>query len=187
MRKFMLIAALLIAAPAIAQDTPTPATTVAKKAEPAKVLVKAAVEVKGAVPIAASPVVEHIPVTKTVEHLAPDASTEEVIEAAFATIEEAQEYFKARESDTKKAFVWAAVLAALLKLLIMVIRRTSPFWKKRKGKTVIRLLTITLGIGAGVLANLAIGMPWWDAVTIFLGGPGAILLTEYQKVFKTDE
>lgn len=130
----------------------------------------------------ATPTVEH-KATPTVEHkAAPEATNEEVLAAAFKTVEEAQKYFKDRESSTKKAFVWALMVAALLKLLISLIRRTSSFWKKTKGKWVIRLITLTLGAAAGILANVGLGMPWWDAVTIFFGGPGAVLLTEYQKM-----
>jgi len=139
---------------------------------------------------AASPAVEHA-ATATVEHAAtaaathveePEVTNEEVLNAAFKTVEEAQKYFKDREADTKKAFLWAALVAAILKLLIALIRRTSPFWKQTRGKWVIRLITLTLGVAAGVIGNLALGMPWWDAVVVFFGGPGAVLLTEYQKM-----
>jgi hypothetical protein len=173
----MLIAALLLTAPVIAQDTPAP--------QPAAAAAAATTTVDHAP--AATATVEHKDATGTVEHLKPDATTEEVLSAAFKTVEEAQKYFNERKSSTKKAFVWAGVLAAVLNLLIMFISRTSPFWKKRKGKTLIRVITITLGLAAGILANVAVGMPWWDAATVFLGGPGAILLKEYQKVFKTEE
>lgn len=109
-------------------------------------------------------------------------TNEEVAGAAFKTVHEAQKYIEGRKDKSKSALLLAAVIAALLKFLIALIRRTSPFWKKTRGKWVIRMLTLTLGLVAGVVANYALGMSWMDAVVVFMGGPGAVIITEYQKL-----
>jgi hypothetical protein len=134
----------------------------------------------------ASPTAVH-GVSVTVEHTADDpvvaeGSTEEVIAAAAETLSEADKYFKARKEGISTALILCGAIAALLKLLLSLLRLTSPFWKTTRGKWVLRLITLTIGAIAGVLASVAGGMPWWDALIVFFGGPGAMLIAEYQKM-----
>lgn len=112
----------------------------------------------------------------------PAAANKEVIDATFATVEEANKYFAKRKDGTKTAFMWAALVAAILKLFIALIRRISPLFKKTRGKWIIRFVTLAAGAGVAILANIVGGMSWLDAVIVFFGGPGAILITEYQKM-----
>ena len=46
----------------------------------------------------------------------------------------------------------------------------------------LRLITLTVGAAAAILANVVAGMDWWNAIIVFFSGPGSVLLTEYQKM-----
>jgi hypothetical protein len=139
-----------------------------------------------AVAVATAPVAPAAASTTPVHMAVPEVSitgsVDEVVDAAKDTIDAVGKLTTGDVgANTKKALVWAAIAAALIKLLLALLKLTGPFWKSDKAKLVIRLLTLTLGAVAGALASVVGGLPWWDAVIVFMGGPGAILLTEYQK------
>ena len=160
--KMLIVLAALVCAPAIYADTPATPTTAH----------------------AATATVEHA--TPTAEHKDPalEGSVEEVMAAAGETAKVATDYFTGnKEGDkTAKAVGLAMIIAVLLKLLLALLKVTSPFWKETKGKWVLRLITLTVGAAAAILANVVAGMDWWNAIIVFFSGPGSVLLTEYQKM-----
>jgi len=135
----------------------------------------------------ATPTAAHAAVTATVEHTdeaVPEGSVEEVIKATAETAKVATEYFTgSKEGDsTAKAVGLAMLISVILKMLLALLKLTSPFWKESKGKWALRAITLAVGAAAAILANMAGGMPWWNAIIVFFSGPGSIVLTEYQKM-----
>lgn len=116
-----------------------------------------------------------------------EVSPIEVVDAAAELIGEAKQYFddgkKAAGSQTASIIVWTGVAAALLKLLLALLKITSPFWKQTRGKLVLRLICVLVGVVFGVVSYMGLGYTWYDSAITVLGGPGAILITELQKMF----
>lgn len=72
----------------------------------------------------------------------------------------------------------AMAIAVGLKLFISALKSWGGLFKTDRGKAVIRLLTLLAGLAAGVFTNLALKMPWWQAVIVAGGGPAAIVVHE---------
>lgn len=76
------------------------------------------------------------------------------------------------------------VLGALFKLLLSLIKvlgRNINWFGTRDGKRVIKYSTLGLGAAAGLVANLAFGVHWAQALEIMLSGPLAVAIHEYTK------
>lgn len=90
---------------------------------------------------------------------------------------------KSDSSDkTQIRLLLMAMLAAIFKLMLSGIKMTSPFWKGRKGKTVLKLCTLGLGVAVFLTSALAAGEGWWDAFILGLSGPIAVAGHEYTKL-----
>jgi hypothetical protein len=60
-----------------------------------------------------------------------------------------------------------------------VLGKNIAWFKTKDGKRVVKYSTLGLGAAAALLANLAFGMHWLDAVQILLSGPLAVAIHEY--------
>ncbi len=83
--------------------------------------------------------------------------------------------------------LWAAVLAAVFKVVLSAIKMTTTWagwWSGAKAKTALRTITLALGFGTFLVANIAAGMSWWESLIIGLAGPGSIVVHEYSKLFR---
>jgi len=67
----------------------------------------------------------------------------------------------------------------LLLSLIKVLGKNIAWFKTKDGKRVIKYSTLGLGAAAGLVANLAFGMHWIEAIQIVLSGPLAVAIHEY--------
>lgn len=94
--------------------------------------------------------------------------------ASLATTDER----KKNEERTAKIIAGAAVLAVILKGLLSMLRSWKSYFKTEKGKAWVRVITILVGAGAFVAANVGMGLPWWQALILAGGGPGAIWFHE---------
>lgn len=123
-------------------------------------------------PTVASPEAEHVP------------TPAEVVKEAGAVAAAAGEYFTgSKEGDAAaKKFGLLALITTVLKLLLSLLKMASSFWSETRGKWVLRIITLGLGVVIAIVSSMAIGMPWWDAVLLGLSGPGAVALHEYQKL-----
>jgi hypothetical protein len=76
----------------------------------------------------------------------------------------------------------AIILGAVFKLLLSLMKvlgKNIAWFKTKDGKRVVKYSTLGLGAAAALLANLAFGMHWLDAVQILLSGPLAVAIHEY--------
>jgi hypothetical protein len=76
----------------------------------------------------------------------------------------------------------AVLLGAVFKLLLSLIKvlgKNLAWFKTQDGKRVVKYSTIGLGSAAALLANLAFGLNWVEALTILLSGPLAVAIHEY--------
>lgn len=89
---------------------------------------------------------------------------------------------EAKDGATKGAIL--LLLVAIFKFLLTGLKLFKKhFWTKRKGKTVLRLSAIGLGLGVLILGKLVAGLDWMDALFYALSGPGAIAAHELLGIF----
>ncbi len=162
--KRALLALSLLLAPVIvvAQDTPPPATTAKTKG------------------------MSGDEATKLVDK---DATVKDAVEDGVAVVNAVKDLADA-DSDVDNKLLITALLAAIFKFLLDAIKLTGKFSDKAKeffasqtGRIVLRLSTLVLGAGVMLVANLAAGVPWIEAVIMGLGaGPGALAVNEAIKI-----
>jgi len=153
-------------APAVAVGAGTVATVPAPASAPAT---PAGIAVAPAAP--ASPAAEHVP------------TPSEVVKEAGQVVAAAGEYFSGTKGEAEaKKFGLLALIAAVLNLLISLLKLTGNFWSETRGKWILRLVSLSLGVVVFIVSSMALGMPWWDAVTLGLAGPGAVVMQEYKQL-----
>ena len=159
MRSFLLaltLALLALAEPALAEpDATTP---------------PAAASVDAAPPT--SPIV---PGSPSIDPEAPEPSTDEIVDAGKAAFEAGR---TAAGSKTGPAIL-AAVSAAIW-FLILAARRWGGVLLSKQS---VRIVSVFGGALAAALGLLSLGLPWQQAIELFLAGPGAIALNEILRMF----
>jgi hypothetical protein len=89
---------------------------------------------------------------------------------------------EAKEGAKKGAIL--LLLVTICKFLLSGVKLAKKhFWKTRKGKTVLRLSAVGLGLAVLILGKLVAGVDWMDALFYALSGPGAIVAHELLGVF----
>lgn len=112
-----------------------------------------------------------------------EAGVVEVIEDGTALVETIDTVVEHKDTLCVGMIV-LLVLGALFKLLLSLIKvlgRNVEWFKTKDGKRVIKYSTLGLGAAAGLVANLAFGMHWAQALEIMLSGPLAVAIHEYTK------
>jgi len=87
-----------------------------------------------------------------------------------------------KDSGLPKGVAIAVLLGVIFKLLLSLMKilgKNLAWFKTQDGKRVIKYSTLGLGALAGLMANLAFGMGWIDAITVLLSGPLAVAIHEY--------
>lgn len=153
------IAIMFVSGLAFAQDTKTdpvkPATKVAPKADDA---------------------------TKTDE---PASPVKEIVGGVKEVIKKVGEVKKGENTAGEKIPMLLAImalLAAIFKVLLSLLKVMSKFFKSSKGKTVMRLITVILGFATYLVSSMAMKMPWYEALTLSISGPGALVIHELSLV-----
>lgn len=85
----------------------------------------------------------------------------------------------------------ATKLAALLLLLAVIFKAclsgaklaAKEYFTNRRGKTVLRVTTLVLGLGVLVITRVMAGMTWVEASFLALSGPGSIVVHEMTALF----
>lgn len=157
---FLLLAGLMYAQPVQAQDDPP--------AAPA-----ATATTDEATPDAKTEYLELTEGNVKVNDIVTDATK---IYTAITDLQEAKK-------GAKKAAI-LLLLVAICKFLLSGVKLVKKhFWKSRKGKTVLRLSTLGLGLLVLILCKLAVGVGWMDALFYALAGPGALAAHELLGIF----
>jgi hypothetical protein len=112
-----------------------------------------------------------------------ESSPAEAVDGAVETYEAAKDLAESGSSAAKLGLV-LLLLSAIFKTLLSVAKLVSKaFFQTRKGKTVMRLVTLGLGLIVLVITKVAVGMPWVEALFLALSGPGAIVVHELTGLF----
>jgi len=131
----------------------------------------------------AKKVVPSVKVTKTVK-VAKDVPTSqpasqptvnEIVDGAKDVMAKAKELSAAK---TGRLLILFALLAAVFKLLLSVVKVINPWFGSDKGKKALRITTLVLGLGTYLVTNLAMKMPWYEAIWLACSGPGALMIHE---------
>ena len=162
MKRFLFVPFLFVALSVFAQTPTDPAPVADKPATPA---------VEPAAPVAVPDVVKVEGDKVTVNDVITNAT-----EVAAAV----KNYQDAKKAGDKTAIRLGimALLAAVFKILLSVLKFTSDFWKGTKGKLVLRLSTLVLGVAVFFTAHMAAGESWVNAGLLAVSGPLAIAVHE---------
>lgn len=84
---------------------------------------------------------------------------------------------------TAKKFALALLLAGILNIVVTIIKRLTNITET--AKKVIPWVALALAVPVGLLAKYGAGGSWVDAVIFAGAGPGAIVVQELMKLFKS--
>lgn len=129
-------------------------------------------------------------VVATVMAVAVLAWAETVVTPEEQLVQDLEALGKAATGADGSTVLWAAVLAAVFKVLISGLRMTGTWegwWRGKDAKTALRIITVTLGLGTFLMSHLAMGKSWFEALVLGLAGPGAMVIHEYSKLFNKDK
>lgn len=99
--------------------------------------------------------------------------------------EKKTEVVKSQQKDAEnvaRMIAFAAVLAIALKTLVSVLQSWKGFFTTDKQKAWLKIATLVVGFLAFLLTNIGFGIPWWQAIILAGGGPGAIMVHELTKM-----
>jgi len=86
------------------------------------------------------------------------------------------------EKKHQTHMVWtagtAATIAIALKAIVSAAKAWTSWLKTDKQKAVMKIGLLVLGFGAFILTNIGFGLPWWEALIVAGGPPGAVLVHE---------
>jgi hypothetical protein len=112
-----------------------------------------------------------------------DENVSDVVDGAGEAIDAAKN-MKGKKG-TELALAIALFLAALFKSLlslIKVLKKSTNIFKTKKGKKILKLSTIGLGVlaavGAGIANTMGAGFGWMEILMIGLSGPGSLAVHE---------
>lgn len=99
---------------------------------------------------------------------------------------ERSEEHKKRDKDEQdrmlKLITVAGIISAALKTFISALNKWKDYFTTDKGKAILKAITLLTGFVAFIFTNIGFGIPWWQALIVAGGGPGAILLHEMMKL-----
>jgi len=94
----------------------------------------------------------------------------------------AQEKEEKHKNLMMKLTAGAASLAVALKILLSLLGNWKGYFQGDKGKAILRIVTLSVGLLAFLATNIGFGIPWYSAIIIAGGGPGAIVIHEIMKI-----
>lgn len=89
---------------------------------------------------------------------------------------------QARAARMAKVIAAAATLAVALRMFLLTLQSWRSFFTTDKGKAWLKAITVCVGFVAFFLTNVGFGIPWWQALILAAGGPGAIVVHEMMKL-----
>ena len=79
-------------------------------------------------------------------------------------------------ATSTRMIAFAALFAVVLKLAISVLKSWKTYFTSDKGKAWLKITTLAMGLGALLLTNVGLGLPFWQSLIIAGGGPGAMVI-----------
>jgi len=139
-------------------------------------------EVTPVVPVVKTEVVPAVnDSAKYVELVNGDVKVGDMVANGAEVYQAIQDYRAAKAEGRQGLLALVMVaLAAAFKLLLSLLKLVlaKNFWKSAKGKVVLRVTCIFLGVGVLVASKIGLGMGWGDAVLLAISGPGALAVHE---------
>lgn len=129
---------------------------------------------------ATEPVATEAPAPDVVKVEGDKVTVNDVVTDAKGVADAVRAYKDAQKAGDKLAIRLGlmALLAAIFKVLLSTLKFSSEFWKGKKGKLVLRISTLVLGIAVTLTAHLAAGETWVSALLLGISGPLAISFHE---------
>jgi len=85
-------------------------------------------------------------------------------------------------ANSGKLIALMSLLAVVFKFLISFLKFSSVWFKSNKGKNIIKIITLLLGVGTFFVSNMALGVSWWDSFVLALSGPMSMAIHEITKI-----
>lgn len=104
----------------------------------------------------------------------------ETLGEAISEIGEGAAAHKEADTPHMKWLAIASIIAAVLKIILSLLKLTGA--AIFKNKYFLKIAPLVVGLLIFVFGQLALDEPWWNVVLLSLGGPGAILFHEVWKV-----
>ena len=102
--------------------------------------------------------------------------------AAGEKTEEQKNQDKKHQDRVVKLIAAAGTISAVLKVLLSALSGWKDYFTTDVGKAWLRAITLVVGFVAFIMTNIGFGIPWWQALIVAGGGPGAILVHEMMKL-----
>ncbi len=109
-----------------------------------------------------------------------EAKVEDKVETKVAV--EVQKDDEKKEQRMAKVIAFAAAMAVALKILISVLDQWKGYFTSIRGRALLKILLLVLGFAAFITSNIGMGIPWWQALILAGGGPGALLVHDIMEV-----
>lgn len=90
---------------------------------------------------------------------------------------------KKEEERMAKVIATAAIIAVILRMFLNVLPAWKQYFESDKGKAWLKVLTLIVGLVAFIAGNIGFGLPWWQALIIAGGGPGAMTIHSLVKLW----
>jgi len=100
------------------------------------------------------------------------------VQTAAADDAASQAKAAAEQAKMAKLVALAATAAVVLKLLVSMLKTWTTWLKTDKQKAVMKAVLLLLGFASFIAGNMGLGLPWWQAIIVAGGPPGAILVHE---------
>jgi hypothetical protein len=118
-----------------------------------------------------------------IEQLQSQLDSMERSDAVVAAKKEAEkDQEKEDAGNVAQAIALAAAIATGLKMALSAFKKYKGFFKTSKAKAWRKIITLVVGLAAFVASSIGLGMPWWQAVIVAGGGPGAMFFHDMVKL-----
>lgn len=89
---------------------------------------------------------------------------------------------KKNDNRMAKVIAIAGALAVVLKMILSALASWKDYFKTDKGKAWLKAFTIVVGLLAFVAGNVGMGIPFWQALVLAGGGPGAMAVHSLMQI-----
>jgi hypothetical protein len=100
-------------------------------------------------------------------------------------IQTKKDYFQVKKEADKHVTNLAllALLSAICKVVVSLLRLAMPFFRSEKSSNAIRFVTLGIGVFVFLFSHLAAGESVLDSIILGACGPFSVVVHEYSKLF----